>query len=564
MGVELGGLVGYSIRFEDKSSGATRIKFLTDGMLLREALLDPTLQRYGTLVLDEAHERTLHTDVLLGMLKRLHTLRKNSLRIIVMSATLDFGSFQTFFPGSKAVYVQGRQHPVDLLYLRTPEEDYLDAAVITTMQIHKEEGPGDILVFLTGQEEIESVERILRDRARHLLPSTSSRSSSLALLPVPLFAALPPAQQLKAFVPAPPQTRKVILATNIAETSVTISGVRFVVDPGLLKARGFNPKTGVESLVITPVSKAHATQRAGRAGREGPGKCFRLYTEDTYDELAQAPIPEIKRCSLNNVVLQLKALGIQDVLGFEFLDPPPRDAVVRALEVLLSLGALDEGGGLAVPRGEQMARLPLDPQAARVLLAASETGCLVEALGVLAMLSSEPPFYTPRDMQAEAAAAHARFHSPHGDHLTLLNVLRDFLETPPSGKHRSQFASEHFLNLRALRHAADIHKQLEAHCVGMKLPLKSCGNDSVPLRRSLVAGYFFNAAQRQPDGTYRSISTNQIVSMHPSSVMFKKKPQTVIYNELVRTTRLYIKDVSIIEMPWLAELAPMYYASKTV
>lgn len=550
-GVPLGGRVGYSIRFEDVSSSETRLRFLTDGMLLREALLDPDLAKYKVIILDEAHERTLHTDVLLGLLKRLHA-RRSDLKIVVMSATLDFGQFQTFFPGSKALAVEGRQHKVQTMYLRTPEEDYLDAALLCVTQVHTEEGAGDILLFLTGQEEIENMERLIRQRAAHL-----PNLLKLQLVPVPLYAALPPDEQLRAFQPAAPGERKVILATNIAETSVTIGGVRFVVDPGLVKMRGYSAKTGVESLVVTAVSQAHARQRTGRAGREGPGKCYRLYTEDTFSHLQPAPVPEIKRCNMASVVLQLKALGIDDVLQFDFMDPPPREAVVRSLELLYALGALDDTGKLSSPLGEQLARFPLEPQAACTLVAATRMGCGEEMLVVLAMLSAENIFYLPREKKAEAIAAHQQFASIDGDHATLSNVFRAYKATPAS--QRRDWVFDHFVNQRALKRAEDVHQQLRDHVVGMKLPLKSCGDDTAPLRKALVAGYFLNAAQKQPDNTYRCLSNAQAVSLHPTSVLMKHKPDVVLYNELVQTSRLYVRDISRIEIAWLAELAPRFY-----
>ncbi|KAK3236452.1 hypothetical protein CYMTET_53420 [Cymbomonas tetramitiformis] len=434
MGVQLGEEVGYSIRFEDETSPNTDIKFLTDGMLLREALLDPLLRRYSVVVLDEAHERTLHTDVLIGLLKGIHKSRQEDLRIIIMSATLDFGKFQAFFQGAKAVYIQGRQYPVQvidplqgrqyptqLMYTSESMEDYIDAVLRTTFQIHLEEEAGDILVFLTGQEEILDMERLICERVKNLPKEVDD------LIPVPLYSAMPTELQAKAFEPAPKGARKVVLATNVAETSLTITGLRYVVDTGLAKARGYNARTGIESLLISEISKAQARQRLGRAGREGPGKCFRLYTELKYEELKSAPVPEIQRCRLATVVLQLKALGIDNILNFDFLDPPPQAALIKSLEMLYALGALDDEGKLTKDIGLRLARLPLDPQGGRVVLSAAAAGCTQEAVMALSVLGSDPLFYTPREKQAEAAAAHARFTSSDGDHVSLVKVLREYL-----------------------------------------------------------------------------------------------------------------------------------------
>ncbi|OAY64295.1 ATP-dependent RNA helicase DHX8, partial [Ananas comosus] len=439
--VELGQRVGYSIRFEDVTSSSTRIKYMTDGLLLREALLDPYLSRYSIIIVDEAHERTVHTDVLLGLLKNVQLARSNSivkqhncgdvdndgqdhnqtstlracqalkytpLKLIIMSASLDARGFSEYFGGAKAVYVQGRQYPVEILYTYQPEKDYPDATLITIFQIHIEEGPGDILAFLTGQEEIESMDRLIHERVRQL-PEGSNK-----LITVPIYSSLPSEQQMNVFKPAPSGFRKVILATNIAETSVTIPGIKYVIDPGWVKVRSYNPVTGMESLTISEISKAQALQRSGRAGREGPGKCFRLYTESAFSELKDSTVPEIKRCNLVNVVLQLKALGIDDILGFDFMEKPSRTAIVKSLEQLLLQGALTDECKLSDPVGDQMARLPLDPMYSKALIVASEFKCLEEMLIAVSMLSVESIFYSPCDKMEEANAAKKRFSSPKG------------------------------------------------------------------------------------------------------------------------------------------------------
>ena len=309
-GTEHGKLVGYAIRFEDVSSEETRIKFLTDGMLLREAVADPFLKKYGVIMIDEAHERTLQTDFLLGTIKGVQRRRRKErdrrgqtlppLRIIVMSATLEASSFSKFFDGAPVVYSRGRTFPVEMYYTEEPEEDYLDAAMLTVLQVNAEEAPGDVLVFLTGQEEIESLGRMLRERAAKL-PSDVPRLNVRLL-----FAALPPEEQMKVFETTPPGTRKVVLATNIAETSLTINGIRYVIDSGLSKMRIHHPRSGVDELAITPIAQSQAQQRAGRAGREAAGKCFRLYTEEVMPSLERYVKPELLRTNLSGVVLQLK------------------------------------------------------------------------------------------------------------------------------------------------------------------------------------------------------------------------------------------------------------------
>ncbi|KAJ3069040.1 putative ATP-dependent RNA helicase dhr2, partial [Rhizoclosmatium hyalinum] len=317
VGVQLGNEVGYSVRFDDKTSHNTKIKYMTDGMLLRELLGDKLLSKYSVIILDEAHERTLRTDVLFGMVKGIQKVRQD-LKIIVMSATLDAERFASYFDGAQTLFIPGRQFPVRVFNAIDRQEDYVDAALVATFQLHVDEPPGDILVFLTGQEEIETIEKLLKEHIHELPPE------AMQLLICPLFAAQPAAQQQKVFLPAPPGTRKVILATNVAETSITISGIRYIVDTGMAKVRAFNPKLGIESLAVVPISKASAMQRLGRAGREAPGCCYRLYTEEGFNSLAQVSEPEILRCNLANVLLTLKAAGVDNLMEFDFLDRPPR------------------------------------------------------------------------------------------------------------------------------------------------------------------------------------------------------------------------------------------------
>ncbi|WIA22550.1 hypothetical protein OEZ85_000984 [Tetradesmus obliquus] len=623
MGVQLGQQVGYSIRFDDATSAATRIKYMTDGMLLREALIDPLLSRYKVVIVDEAHERSVHTDVLLGLLKQVqrrrhqawqqqqqqqqpqqhtnssqdHTQhdyqqqsrqqqegqpqqqqqqqlanghshhRKSSsssssrhigpLRLLVMSATLDAGAFSDYFGGARAVWVRGRTHPVTIMNTAQPEENYLDAALCATLQVHVDEPAGDILVFLTGQEEIDSLARLLQERAA-ALPEGGYGGLGLEVLPI--YAALPPEQQVKVFEPAPAGMRKAILATNIAETSITIPGVRYVVDTGFVKARGYSAKLGADSLQVVPVSQAQARQRSGRAGREAPGKAFRLYTEDAFAALPATTPPEITRVNLGSVVLQLKALGVEDVAGFDFMQPPPRAAIVRSLELLFALGALDGKGQLTPDTGAALARLPVDPMYGKVLLAGAASGCAVEAMQLVAMVSSENVFHNPRGKQDAVNSTRAKFLHPEGDQLTLLGVMAAFLQV--ERRRRPGWASDNFINIRALRKAQDIYAQLEGHLSSLGLPIQSCGSDCVPVQRALVAGLFPHAAKRQPDGTYRVIATGQIVHLHPSSVLRGKAPECVVFSELVRTTRQYAREVTRIQARWLPELAPAFFAAK--
>ncbi|XP_052193353.1 pre-mRNA-splicing factor ATP-dependent RNA helicase DEAH10 [Diospyros lotus] len=602
-GVKLSTKVGYSIRFDDMTSSSTRIKYMTDGLLLREALLDQYLSRYSVIIVDEAHERTVHSDVLLGLLKRVQKVRsvpineclnnvdrtnpsngmlmekKNGapstslgrqyqriklspLKLIIMSASLDARVFSEYFGGARAVHVQGRQFPVDILYTRHPETDYVDAALITIFQIHFEEGPGDILVFLTGQEEIESVERLVQEKLQQL-PENSRKLKVLSI-----FSSLPSEKQMQVFMPAPSGFRKIVLATNIAETSVTIPGIKYVIDPGLVKARTYCARTGVESLVVVPTSKAQALQRSGRAGREGPGKCFRLYPESEFEKLNDSTVPEIKRCNLSNVILQLKALGIDDIIGFDFMEKPSREAIVKSLELLVLLGALTEEYKLSDPVGHQMARLPLEPIHSKALILANQFNCLEEMLIAVAMLSVESIFFNPREKLEQAQTAIKCFASLEGDHMTLINVYRASdellkskigISTEKAEKSVRKWCKENFVNSRSLKHARDVHRQVRENVGRMGLHVSSCGDEMLQFRRCLAAAFFLNAALKQADGTYRVLSSGQVVQIHPSSVLFGTKPDCVIFDELVRTNHNYMRNVTRIDYLWLPELAPQYY-----
>ena len=360
-GCRLGQEVGYTIRFEDCTSPETLIKYMTDGMLLRECLIDPDLQTYSCIMLDEAHERTIHTDVLFGLLKQA-VQKRAELKLIVTSATLDAVKFSQYFFEAPIFTIPGRTFPVEILYTREPETDYLDASLITVMQIHLNEPPGDILLFLTGQEEIDTACEILYERMKSMGPDVPE------LIILPVYSALPSEMQTRIFEPAPPGSRKVVIATNIAETSLTIDGIYYVVDPGFVKQKVYNSKTGMDSLVVTPISQAQAKQRAGRAGRTGPGKTYRLYTERAYrDEMLATPVPEIQRTNLASTVLQLKAMGINDLLNFDFMDAPPVESLIMALEQLHSLSALDDEG-LLTRLGRRMAEFPLEPSLSKMLI----------------------------------------------------------------------------------------------------------------------------------------------------------------------------------------------------
>jgi ATP-dependent RNA helicase DHX8/PRP22 len=547
-GCALGEQVGYSIRFDDTTSSDTIIKYMTDGMLMREYLADNDLKRYSVLMLDEAHERTIHTDVLFGLLKDL-CRRRPDLKIIVTSATLDAEKFSTYFFQCPIFTIPGRTFPVEILYTKEPESDYLDAAMITVMQIHLSEPAGDILVFLTGQEEIDTCCETLFTRMQAL----GDLAPELIILPV--YSALPAEMQSRIFEPAPSGARKCVVATNIAEASLTIDGIYYVVDPGFAKQKAFNPKLGMDALVVTPISQASARQRAGRAGRTGPGKCYRLYTEQAFKtEMLSTNIPEIQRTNLGNVVLQLKAMGINDLLGFDFMDPPPVATLVGALEALHALGALDEEG-LLTRLGRKMAEFPLEPNLSKMLILSVDLGCSEEILTITSMLSVESPFFRPRDKQAQADMKKAKFHQAEGDHLTLLAVYKAW----EASKFSNPWCFENYIQARSMKRAQDVRKQLVTIMDRYRLDLISAGKNYKLICKAITAGFFTNAAKKDPQEGYRTLVDQNPVYIHPSSALFNKNPEYVIYHELVLTTKEYMRSIMVIDAKWLTELAPAFY-----
>lgn len=547
-GCRLGQEVGYTIRFEDCTSPETIIKYMTDGMLLRECLMDLDLKGYSVIMLDEAHERTIHTDVLFGLLKQAVTKRPE-LKLIVTSATLDAVKFSQYFFEAPIFTIPGRTFPVEVLYTKEPETDYLDASLITVMQIHLREPPGDILLFLTGQEEIDTACEILYERMKSLGPDVPD------LIILPVYSALPSEMQTRIFEPAPPGSRKVVIATNIAETSLTIDGIYYVVDPGFVKQKVYNSKTGMDSLVVTPISQAQAKQRAGRAGRTGPGKCYRLYTERAYrDEMLPTPVPEIQRTNLATTVLQLKTMGINDLLHFDFMDAPPVESLIMALEQLHSLSALDDEG-LLTRLGRRMAEFPLEPNLCKMLIMSVALQCSDEILTIVSMLSVQNVFYRPKDKQALADQKKAKFNQPEGDHLTLLAVYNSW----KNNKFSNAWCYENFVQIRTLKRAQDVRKQLLGIMDRHKLDVVSAEKNTVRVQKAICSGFFRNAGKKDPQEGYRTLVDSQVVYIHPSSALFNRQPEWVIYHELVCTTKEYMREVTTIDPKWLVEFAPAFF-----
>lgn len=645
VGCHPGTVVGHRVRFDDLTCADTKIVYLTDGLLLREATSDPLLSKYGVVFLDEAHERSLQTDVLFGVVKRAMDARRNAvnsknvladkqqvaeeskddlikrrmkvraqqmrlppLRVVVMSATLDIETFQTFFPKATKIQIPGRQFPVQILYTKEAQDDYLDAALLTVLQIHEEGEDGDVLVFLPGQEEIEDLATLLKQHLRKdsvelnqdLVQSIEGIGTNLNsmtslvndVLVCVLYAAMPPAAQMLAFAPKPQGCRrKIVLSTNIAETSVTLDGIRYVVDCGKHKLRDFSSTTGMETLTVSDISQAQAAQRTGRAGRVSEGFCFRLFTEDAFDALDANITPEILRVNLAQVVLQLKGMGVHDPRTFDFLTPPALESLLAAFELLFSLAALDKDMNLT-DYGKKLARLPLDPTFGHLLLQSAKYGCTSEMLTAVAMMSTENIFYRQGDFSGKAAAAHRRFASYEGDIPTLLNVFQAWRQeaVPASKQNKRQegklshgdWCTRNFISGRALIRALDVRSQLKDICgrstdrngLGMDVN-QSCGSEREQFFKAICAGLFLQVASRvqatvegksrgnsgviqSSRGRYKTKIGGRMVSFHPTSTMFGRNPapKSVVYTEMLTTKKTYIRGVTQIREEWLQEVAP--------
>eukprot|EP01147_Barroeca_monosierra_P005417 gene5417-8882_t len=562
-GERLGEVVGYSIRFDEVvNTSKTRIKFMTEGVLIREMMRDPLLQRYSVIILDEAHERTIFLDICLGLLLKVQKKRKD-LKIVVSSATLDADAFQSYLnanpTNNKAkdtaaiLAIEGRTYPVDVLYAEAPVANYFTAAIETGCDIHNTKPDGDILIFLTGQDEVDEAVKELKQRTE------SSRYRKPPLI-LPLYGALPAQQQMRVFEYARGGQRKIVVSTNIAEASVTIPGIVYVIDCGFVKLKGYNPQTGIESLVVTPVSKASANQRAGRAGRIRSGAVYRLYTESAYSNLDDTTIPEMQRQELSPVILQLKALGIDNLVRFPFMSPPSSRAMANALERLHALNALDGECHLIDPLGIQMAEFPLPPMQAKMLLCSAEFGCSREITIIVAMLQVQHVFVTPKSKKREAERKRLLFTCEEGDMFTLLNVYEAF------ARHKSSpgWCGSYFLSYKSLVRAQEICFQLQKTLRRFGVPIVSAATDSNAgakgIIRCITAGLFPNAARYHMDGTYRSVRTDANMAIHPSSVVYTMKPPPyIVFNDVVLTSENFMRDITVVDPSYLAELAPHYY-----
>lgn len=592
---EIGSAVGYKVRFTDHTSRDACVKLMTDGILLAETQTDRYLAAYDTIIIDEAHERSLNIDFLLGYLKQLLP-RRPDLKVIITSATIDAERFSQHFNGAPVLEVSGRTYPVEILYRPLTSKDEDDAEVeLTDVIVDAADelaghGEGDILVFLPGEREI-------REAAEALRKSTLRRNDEI----LPLFARLSHAEQHKIFHPSGAK-RRIVLATNVAETSLTVPGIKYVIDTGLARVKRYSARAKVEQLHVEKISQAAARQRSGRCGRVSAGVCIRLFSEEDFNSRPEFTDPEIVRSNLAAVILRMASLNLGDVAAFPFLEMPDSRYINDGFQVLLELGAVNEHNGLT-RLGEQMARLPIDPKIARILLAAKKHDCMAEILVIASALSIQDPRERPLEARDAAAKAHERFTDKQSDFLAYLNIWDSFQRERDKGlsnKQLVQWCRQYFLSHLRMREWRELHHQLAQTAIEMGLTTKEAAFKRPPevkqltlsenagdqdlsaklkqkqldkkqhraqiraakeagyeqIHRALLTGLIANVGMKSPDGNDYTGARGSRFHLFPASALFKAKPKWVMAAELVETTRLYARDVAVIQPEWIEQEAP--------
>jgi len=541
VGCRIGEEVGYQVRFEDHTTEGTRINFMTDGILLRKIQEDPLLQDYSAVMVDEAHERSLNIDFTLGLLKRLQRKRAEAglppIKIIVTSATLEKEKFARYFGDSPMVEVPGRIYPVEIHYEKERVYDYTKAAAEKVKMIVEQNKEGDILIFMPGQEEIDKTIKEIE----------ALRLSGLTVLP--LYGQMSPEEQDRIFEKI--NGRKVIVATNIAETSVTVPGIRHVIDSGLIKQIEFDPSTGIETLTARPHAKSGCIQRAGRAGRLAPGECWRLYPESDFNNRPEFQTPEIQRSNLAHVVLMMKKIGIEDVESFEFIDPPETKALEQAIDTLKTLGALDENERIT-EIGEIMAELPLEPHIARMVIEAEKHNCVETICTIASFLGGRSVFVRPKGKESEADAAHSRFKVPESDFLTLLKVWQEY----EANDYRDDWARNNFLHTKMLAEVRQVRYQL-FRALRRNGIRASESRDPEAIGKSIAAGLIENLMEFYSRHSYCRVKDGESgFFIHPSSATFERKPKFFVPAEIVRTKKTYARIIQEVKPEWIREIAP--------
>lgn len=570
----LGGKVGYQVRFDDCTSRDTVIKYATDGCLLRELLEDRNLRKYSVLVLDEAHERSLATDILFGLVKEL--LRsKQKLKVVIMSATLNTDKFSSFFNNCPVFEIPGRVYPVQINYLFTDERfddtrlAYLQHVVTQVMDIHFEQAEGDILVFLTGQWEIENVcDRLFKAAEVIDYEHDIVCKAVQGLMILPLYGAMATDQQQKVFTSVETGIRRVIVATNIAATSITINGIVYVVDCGYIKQTTYNARTGLDCLEVVPISQSEAKQRAGRAGRTQPGQCIRLYSKKFYDRMLENAVPEIQRASLTNVMLSLKCMGIKNVLHFDYVDPPSEKMILEALKQLYHYQAIDVDGRVTA-LGRQLVQYPLQPSLARALVRSRQLGCSETLLPIIAMLSVENTLIKPtsKKLVEEADQAHKRLKDIGGGNSDFATLLTTYKLCHDSEKPQ-QWCKNNFVHWRSMKMAKSILEQVKAILDGQQVSVDSLVASSDAslgelVRQSLCYGLYIHVARKASSGhSFRTMDGHATtVYLHPSSVLFGKDNHLdwVLFHELLDTGKTYMHCICPIKYSWVQDLLSLMH-----
>ncbi|HET20287.1 MAG TPA: ATP-dependent RNA helicase HrpA, partial [Chromatiales bacterium] len=559
---ELGQTVGFKIRFSEQSGGNSLIKLMTDGILLAEVQSDPLLEQYDTIIIDEAHERSLNIDFLLGYLKQLLP-RRPDLKVIITSATINTERFAEFFDGAPVVEVSGRTYPVELRYrpLLDEEDDKKEADPQQGMldavdELGRIDPLGDILIFLPGERDIREAADALH---KHRMRDTEV---------VPLFSRLSAAEQDKVF--RPHRGRRIVLATNVAETSLTVPGIRFVIDTGMARISRYSHRTKVQRLPIEPVSQASANQRAGRCGRVSAGTCIRLYSEEDFLARPEYTDPEIRRTNLASVILQMMLLGLGDIEAFPFIDPPDRRFITDGFRLLHELGAVDKHNRIT-RAGRMLARLPVDPRIGRMLLAADREKSLHEVLIIASALTIQDPRERPLDAQQAADEKHRRFADEKSDFIAYLNLWDYYHEQARHLSHNKlrKLCRKEFINYLRMREWHDIHGQLLSQVRNLELTPNKQEADYDAIHRALLAGLLSNIAhkdereqkgppqkkQRRKPLTEYLGARNIKLAIFPGSSQAKRAPKWIMAAELVETSRLFARDVAQIDPAWIEPLA---------
>ena len=589
----IGDVVGYSVRFQEKSSKYTKIKYVTDGMLVRECILDPLLSKYSVVIIDEVHERSVHTDILLAILKGLISgdeKKRPDLKVVIMSATFNAKKFLDYFNTKAFISVMGRTFPVKVYNVVKENASYIDMALSCVMQIIMDDNMeyGDILVFLPGQEDIEDLSLLLIERKKKLIEMYNNQNKKRIFDVYQLFSSMPYEAQMKVFLPS--NKRKIILATNIAETSITIKNVKYIVDTGKFKIRKFFHNTNTDTLTITDITKNSALQRAGRAGRDSEGACFRLYSKEKYNSFSEYNEPEILRINLRNVILELMAIGFPNIDTIDFIDKPKKENYQSAYDDLISLKALNRNIELT-DFGRKIAILPVEPAFAVVLLNSLKeefSDVSDEIMIIVSLLQSDNIFYTPSTLKEKIDKIREKFINPISDHLTLLNVYIQWKESENKGA----FCKENYLNDKALRKTKDIYDQLKKYLAKIKIDdykenkeemikkeaiskvekminVIEKGNNYLDneerenrreelICKCLLTGFFDNIARYSNENFYTTVKGGMICKVHPTSILIKKNRMSkerefLLYNEMIVTSKRYLKCCTLLKEDWVSK-----------